>query len=73
MPLLTPESESSAPTEPKRLSEGIVPMEPRRVGEDADGGGGGVIVWEGEVTTRGCVLCNAELVSYCGGVKPARM
>lgn len=66
MPILTAESDR------KPVEDVVSPgTEPSRVGVDSDGGG--VIVWEGEVTTRGCVLCKAELVSYGSSVKPVRM
>ena len=61
------------PAMPIATAESSRKAEPRRVGESADSDGGGVIVWEGNVTTRGCVLCKAELVSYGSGVKPGRM
>ena len=61
------------PGVPMATADSSKKAEPRRVGENADSDGGGVIVWEGNVTTRGCVLCKAELVSYGSSVKPGRM
>ena len=57
------EVEASGSTDLRQLVE--------RVGLEADGGG--MVVWAGRLVGKGVALCNAELVSYMGGVKPARM
>lgn len=57
------DGEPSSESELKQLADGV--------GQETESGG--LVVWAGQLTSKGVAICNAELVSYIGGVKPARM